>query len=134
MASNIAFSPKEWEVWMLGEGTLGDAVTHATNMVLTSISSPACNLSHPSLLTPHCFQQFGKLEFLSINFTFILSPYEILPKCIHLYSHSTIYISSSPALSSVLCIRQLNKLLLSESVIAMLSCIRASIRETVRRM
>ena len=23
MASNIGFSPKEWEVWILGEGTLG---------------------------------------------------------------------------------------------------------------
>ena len=48
MASNIAFSPKEWEVWMLGEGTLGNAVTHASNMYqldVDSISMPSLNVT-----------------------------------------------------------------------------------------
>ena len=48
MASNIAFSPKEWEVWMLGESTLGTAVTHASNMYqldVDGISMPSLNVN-----------------------------------------------------------------------------------------
>ena len=44
MASNIAFSPKEWEVWVLGESALGTPVTHASNMYQLdddSISMPS---------------------------------------------------------------------------------------------
>ena len=48
MASNIAFSPKEWEVWMLGEATLGTAVTASSGMYqldVDSISMPSLNVT-----------------------------------------------------------------------------------------
>ena len=48
MASNIAFSPKEWEVWILGESALGTAVTHASNMYqldVDGISMPSLNVN-----------------------------------------------------------------------------------------
>ena len=48
MASNIAFSPKEWEVWMLGESTLGTAVTATSGMYqldVDSISMPNLNVN-----------------------------------------------------------------------------------------
>tara|TARA_R100001594_G_scaffold37084_1_gene67042 strand:+ start:1967 stop:2959 length:993 start_codon:yes stop_codon:yes gene_type:complete len=48
MASNVGFSPKEWEVWMLGEGTLGTAVTATSGMYqldVDSISMPNLNVT-----------------------------------------------------------------------------------------
>ena len=48
MASNIAFSPKEWEVWILGESTLGTAVTASSGMYqldVDSISMPSLNVN-----------------------------------------------------------------------------------------
>lgn len=48
MASNIGFSPKEWEVWILGEGTLGTAVTASSGMYqldVDSIGMPSLNVT-----------------------------------------------------------------------------------------
>ena len=48
MASNVAFSPKEWEVWMLGEGTLGTSVNATSGMYqldVDSVSMPSLNLT-----------------------------------------------------------------------------------------
>ena len=48
MASNIGFSPKEWEVWRLGESTLGTAVTATSGMYqldVDSISMPSLNVT-----------------------------------------------------------------------------------------
>ena len=48
MASNIAFSPKEWEVWILGESTLGTAVTANSGMYqldVDSVSMPSLGLN-----------------------------------------------------------------------------------------
>ena len=48
MASNVAFSPKEWEVWILGESTLGTAVTATSGMYhldVDSISMPSLNVT-----------------------------------------------------------------------------------------
>ena len=48
MASNIGFSPKEWEVWMIGEATLGTAATAGSGMYqldVDSISMPSLNVN-----------------------------------------------------------------------------------------
>tara|TARA_R100000152_G_C6778645_1_gene209480 strand:+ start:1102 stop:2094 length:993 start_codon:yes stop_codon:yes gene_type:complete len=48
MASNIGFSPKEWEVWILGESTLGTAVTATSGMYqldVDSVSMPSLNVT-----------------------------------------------------------------------------------------
>ena len=48
MASNIGFSPKEWEVWILGESTLGTAVTATSGMYqldVDSASMPSLNVT-----------------------------------------------------------------------------------------
>ena len=48
MASNVAFSPKECDVLMLGEGTLGTAVTASSGMYqldVDSISMPSLNVT-----------------------------------------------------------------------------------------
>ena len=48
MASNIGFSPKEWEVWLIGEATLGTAATATSGMYqldVDSISMPSLNVN-----------------------------------------------------------------------------------------
>ena len=48
MASNVAFSPKQWEVWILGETTLGTTANHASNMYqldVDSVSMPSLNVN-----------------------------------------------------------------------------------------
>ena len=48
MASNVSFSPKEFEVWILGESTLGTPVTATSGMYqldVDSISMPSLNVT-----------------------------------------------------------------------------------------
>ena len=48
MASNIAFSPKEFQIWILGEGTLGTSVNATSGMYqldVDSISMPSLNVN-----------------------------------------------------------------------------------------
>ena len=48
MASNIAFSPKEFQIWILGEGTLGNTVNATSGMYqldVDSISMPSLNVN-----------------------------------------------------------------------------------------
>ena len=48
MASNVGFSPKEWEVWMIGESTLGDTANATSGMFqldVDSISMPSLNVT-----------------------------------------------------------------------------------------
>jgi len=47
MASNIAFSPKEWECWVIGEGTAGDTANATSGMYqldIDSVSMPSLNV------------------------------------------------------------------------------------------
>ena len=48
MASNVAFSPKEWEVWVIGEnpaGTTGNATSGMYQLDVDSISMPSLNVN-----------------------------------------------------------------------------------------
>ena len=48
MASNVAFSPKEWEVWVIGEnpaGTTGNTTSGMYQLDVDSISMPSLNVN-----------------------------------------------------------------------------------------
>tara|TARA_Y100001963_G_scaffold19104_1_gene24150 strand:- start:16326 stop:17318 length:993 start_codon:yes stop_codon:yes gene_type:complete len=70
MASNIAFSPKEWEVWMLGESTLGTAVTASSGMYqldVDSISMPSLNVNQSLDLRSSAGRTFKAKDFYQDN-------------------------------------------------------------------
>ena len=70
MASSRGFSPKEWEVWLLGEDDLGTAVTAGSGMFqldVDSISMPSLNVNQSLDVRTGAGRTLKKADFYQDN-------------------------------------------------------------------